>query len=125
MGGLGRLGLRRGFYIYVGSAKKSLSKRLERHKRLKKKAFWHIDYLRAASELRAVLPVRSTDRLECEISRSLHTLAEWVVPGFGSSDCACPSHLFGIGENPLANPAFHNLLQHFRMERLIDKYTTT
>jgi sugar fermentation stimulation protein A len=125
VGSLGRLGLRRGFYIYVGSAKKNLTERLERHKRLKKKVFWHIDYLRAASELRAVLPVRSTDRLECEISRALHSLAEWVVPGFGSSDCACPSHLFWTGENPVANPAFHNLLQHFRMERLIDKYTTT
>ena len=125
VGGLGRLRFRPGFYIYVGSAKRNLTARIERHRRLKKKAFWHIDYLRAASELHAVLPVRSTDRLECEIGRALHGLTEWLVPGFGSSDCACPSHLFGMGGNPLTNPAFHHLLQHFRMERLIDKYAPT
>jgi sugar fermentation stimulation protein A len=121
-GGLGRLGLRPGFYIYVGSAKRNLKKRLDRHKRLKKKAFWHVDYLRAVAELRAVLPVRSSDRLECDIARALRGIAAWDVPGFGSSDCACPSHLFGLSEDPLATPAFHHLLQHFRMERLIDKY---
>jgi sugar fermentation stimulation protein A len=123
-GGLGKLGLRPGFYIYVGSGQRSLTKRLERHKRLNKKAFWHIDYLRAASELHAVLPVRSSDRLECDIARALRGLAEWAVPGFGSSDCACPSHLFGMAEDPLTTPAFHHFLQHFRMERLIDKYAT-
>jgi sugar fermentation stimulation protein A len=122
VGGLGRLHLRSGFYVYVGSAAKNLTARLKRHRRLTKKAFWHIDYLRAASELRAVLPVRSADRLECEIAWALRGLADWVVPGFGSSDCSCPSHLFGMGENPLGHPAFHHLLQHFRMERLIDKY---
>jgi sugar fermentation stimulation protein A len=124
VGALGRLRLRPGFYLYVGSAERNLTKRIDRHKRLKKKTFWHIDYLRAASELCAALPVRSTDRLECEIARALHPVTEWVVPGFGSSDCACPSHLFGMRENPLSNPRFHHLLQHFRMERLVDKYAT-
>jgi sugar fermentation stimulation protein A len=124
VGSLGRVRFPPGFYLYVGSAQRNLTARVERHRRLKKKAFWHVDYLRAASELRAVLPVRSTDRLECEIARALHGLTQWVVPHFGASDCACPSHLFGMGEDPLTNPAFHHLLQGLRMERLIDKYAT-
>jgi sugar fermentation stimulation protein A len=124
-GGLGPLHLSPGFYTYVGSAKRNLTKRIERHRRLRKKAFWHIDYLRAVAEFHGALPIRSSDRLECEIARALQSLSEWQVPGFGSSDCPCPSHLFGMGENPLTNPAFHHLLQHFRMERLVDKYVSS
>jgi sugar fermentation stimulation protein A len=40
------------------------------------------------------------------------------VPGFGSSDCSCGSHLFGMAEDPLHSPEFIALLQYFRMDRL-------
>ncbi len=44
IGGLGKVTFKQGYYIYVGSAMKSLSKRVERHRRIRKKLHWHIDY---------------------------------------------------------------------------------
>lgn len=115
---------RRGYYVYVGSAMKNLTQRIERHRRLRKNFFWHIDYLRDVCEFLAALPVRSEDDLECLIAAGVDAIADWTVPGFGSSDCSCPSHLFGFENHPLNLPPFHDLLQHFRMERLIDKYSS-
>jgi sugar fermentation stimulation protein A len=89
---------------------------------LRKNFHWHIDYLRDSSEFLAALPVRSDDDLECEIAAGMGDAADWTVPDFGSSDCSCPSHLFGFETHPLNLAPFHHLLQHFRMERLIDKY---
>ena len=122
VGGLGDTGFSRGYYVYVGSAMRNLTQRIERHRRLRKNFHWHIDYLRDRSEFLAALPVRSEDDLECEIAAGMRKIADWNVPGFGSSDCSCSSHLFGFENHPLNLAPFHHLLQHFRMERLIDKY---
>jgi sugar fermentation stimulation protein A len=122
VGGLGDADFSRGYYVYVGSAMKNLTRRIERHRRLRKNFHWHIDYLRDVSEFLTALPVRSEDDLECEIAAKMEGIADWTVPGFGSSDCSCPSHLFGFENHPLNLAPFHHLLQHFRMERLIDKY---
>jgi sugar fermentation stimulation protein A len=46
VGKLGKVDFRKGFYIYVGSAMANLSKRMERHRRLRKRHHWHIDELR-------------------------------------------------------------------------------
>ena len=107
-----------GYYVYVGSAMKNLTQRLERHRRLRKNKFWHIDYLREASEFIAALPVRSSEDLECQIAERMRAVADWAIPGFGASDCACPGHLFGMREDPLGSYAFIGLLQYFRMDRL-------
>jgi sugar fermentation stimulation protein A len=115
----GWMKFRVGFYLYVGSAKRNLTQRIGRHGRLTKSLFWHVDYLRAKAELQAVVPIRTADDLECEIAQSLKKIADWEMPGFGSSDCACPSHLFGMGKNPFLSPEFISLLQHFRMDRLM------
>ena len=122
VGGLGDISLRKGYYIYVGSARKNLLKRLERHKRQRKKAFWHIDYLRATADVHALLPILTEDDLECHVARSIRNFADWAIPSFGSSDCSCPSHLFGTENDPFASPQFHKILQYYRMERLIEKY---
>ena len=122
IGKLGPISFEAGHYIYIGSAMKGLSKRIERHRRLRKRLFWHIDYLRGVAEFHVALPVRSSDNLECEIAKKIRAFAEWEVPGFGASDCACSSHLFGNGSDPLMDPAFHLILQHFRMERLTETF---
>jgi sugar fermentation stimulation protein A len=114
---LGKVSFRKGFYIYVGSAMANLSKRMERHRHLRKVHHWHIDELRAVAEFHSVLPIRSSTRLECEIAEALSRIAGWDIPGFGSSDCSCETHLFGMGRDPLHSEDFHNLLQHFRMDR--------
>jgi sugar fermentation stimulation protein A len=107
-----------GYYVYVGSAMKNLTQRLERHRRLRKNKFWHIDYLRASSEFITALPVRSSEDLECQIAVRMRAVADWAIPGFGASDCGCPGHLFGMREDPLGSNAFIGLLQYFRMDRL-------
>jgi sugar fermentation stimulation protein A len=47
-------------------------------------------------------------------------IAEWSVEGFGSSDCACPSHLFAMKANPMTDRRFVDLMLHFRMGRLVE-----
>ena len=45
VGKLGRFIFPTGTYVYTGSAKKNIDKRIERHLSKKKKLHWHIDYL--------------------------------------------------------------------------------
>jgi sugar fermentation stimulation protein A len=120
VGKLGKLHFRKGFYIYVGSAMANLSKRIERHRHSRKRRHWHIDELRAVAEFHSALAIRSSDRLECEIAKAMSEIAEWSVPGFGSTDCSCETHFFGMAGDPLHSGDFHKLLQYFRMDRYLN-----
>lgn len=44
--------------------------------------------------------VEAAERIECRLNGEILSLpgAEIVAPGFGSSDCPCPSHLVYLGE---------------------------
>jgi sugar fermentation stimulation protein A len=110
--------LEKGTYVYVGSAMKNLTARLRRHRRRaqRKRLHWHIDYLLASPACgpAVALPIRSARRLECLLASDLAALAPTRIAGFGSSDCRCPSHLFAWAENPLALPAFLDLLARYR-----------
>jgi sugar fermentation stimulation protein A len=117
VGKLGKVSFRRGFYLYVGSAMANLSKRMERHRRLRKRHHWHIDELRAVADFHSALAIRSSTRLECEIAEAFSKISEWAIPGFGCTDCSCNTHLFGFEKNPLHLEKFHQLLQYFRMDR--------
>jgi sugar fermentation stimulation protein A len=117
IGKLGKISFREGFYIYVGSAMANLSKRMERHRHLRKLHHWHIDELRAVSEFHSVLAIRSSIRLECIIAEAVSRIAEWNIPEFGCSDCSCKTHLFGMTNDPIHSESFQKLLQHFRMDR--------
>jgi sugar fermentation stimulation protein A len=90
---------------------------MERHRRLRKQHHWHIDELRAIAEFHSILAIRSSDRLECEVARRMSQIAEWSIPGFGSTDCSCKTHLFGMASNPIQSEDFQKLLQYFRMDR--------
>jgi sugar fermentation stimulation protein A len=114
---LGRIHLKKGFYVYVGSAMANLSKRMERHRHLRKQRHWHIDELRAIAEFRSVLAIRSSERLECDVAEAMSEIAEWSVPRFGSTDCRCETHLFGMASDPIQFEDFQKLLQYFRMDR--------
>jgi sugar fermentation stimulation protein A len=118
IGKLGRLNLPKGYYLYVGSARKDLKQRIERHRRIRKTKFWHIDYLREWTDFQVAIPIRTGDDLECEIAKAMSGIAAWSIPGFGCSDCFCESHLFGMKENPLRSPEFISLLLNFRINRL-------
>ncbi len=119
VGGLGRTLFPGGWYVYVGSAMKNLAKRIERHRRIRKRPHWHLDRFRPHARFVDALPVRSSERLECALAEAVGKVADWSIPGFGCSDCRCGSHLFGMEENPLEREAFYDLLGWFRMDRLV------
>ena len=130
--------------MYVGSAKANLTKRIERHKRKRKKMHWHLDYFRGHCEMIAAVPIRTSGlpleswslthepypsmpsmpdpdievSVECALADAVGDIAEWEVPKFGSSDCYCTSHLFGMMENPIHNKKFMDVIEDFRMNQL-------
>ena len=120
IGKMGQVKCKAGYYLYAGSARKNLIQRLERHKRERKRLFWHIDYLRAHADFHLALPIRASDSLECELGGALKKISDWQVPNFGCSDCSCGSHLFGMSKDPIHTPEFISLLQYFRMDRLFE-----
>jgi Uri superfamily endonuclease len=94
VGFLGRVRFERGYYAYVGSARRGMRSRLSRHLAVEKRKRWHIDWL--TTHPNAVpIAVATTERtgLECKIAERLSAQAEALVRGFGCSDCKCESHL--------------------------------
>lgn len=94
VGKLGTFNFRRGFYFYVGSAQRNLSKRLERHSRRKKALRWHIDYLSTKAKMLGAITIAGPRELECQLAKKLASSFELTMPGFGASDCRCKGHLF-------------------------------
>jgi sugar fermentation stimulation protein A len=105
----------RGYYVYAGSAKVNLSKRIKRHLNRKKKNFhWHIDYLTTNADFIKEFTIYTDRFTECDIAEGLALTGGNEIPRFGSSDCKCSSHLFYFKENPMINKDFLNLLHHLR-----------
>jgi sugar fermentation stimulation protein A len=115
VGRLGTFMFQKGYYIYVGSAMSNLRARIKRHRQKRKKMHWHIDYLTHVTDGFLSILIRSSQRQECEIARSLSSIMKSGPSNFGSSDCKCLTHLFWSEKNPLHMEAFHNVLQRFRM----------
>jgi len=83
----------KGFYAYVGSALNGIESRIKRHLGKDKKPFWHIDYLLGQALIISTIISETDKKIECKIARNLaKTLPS--IPGFGSSDCKCKSHLY-------------------------------
>ena len=144
IGSKGMMHFNAGYYMYVGSAKANLTKRIERHKRKRKKMHWHLDYFRGHCEMIAAVPIRTSGlpleswilthepypsmpsmpnpdievSVECALADAVRAIAEWDVPKFGCSDCDCTSHLFGMTENPIHNKAFMDVVEEFRMNQM-------
>jgi hemerythrin-like domain-containing protein/Uri superfamily endonuclease len=95
VGRLGRFDFPAGTYVYCGSALGGLRARVARHLRTDKPLRWHVDYLRPFAEVVDVWVRESPERLECALAATLAARpgAALPVPGFGSSDCRCRSHL--------------------------------
>jgi len=93
VGSLGSIIFAAGGYAYVGSALGGLEARIRRHLRAAKKKHWHIDYLLERAPVSRIIVAESGERLECRLAARLGGRFE-AVPGFGSSDCRCPGHLF-------------------------------
>jgi sugar fermentation stimulation protein A len=96
IGALGLHVLPAGTYVYVGSAQAGIERRVERHASKKKRMRWHIDYLLRHAQIMSAFALSGTPKEgECELAKRLIQKegALVVVKGFGSSDCACDSHL--------------------------------
>jgi Uri superfamily endonuclease len=102
-GKLGRARLRKGHYLYTGSAlgsgAVSLEGRLERHMRRQKRLRWHVDYLtsRRDCNVTGAVYVVSNSRLECRVNSSISKELDVrpVLLKIGASDCKCNGHLLG------------------------------
>jgi sugar fermentation stimulation protein A len=115
IGALGTRAFKRGWYVYAGSARKNLSKRISRHLRITgKQRHWHLDYLRPFAAAVKALPIYSYQNRECDLAAALADLGGKAVPGFGSSDCRCGSHLYYFREDPRKSRAFVDMLFRFR-----------
>lgn len=92
-----------GYYVYTGRAMRNLTARINRHKREEKKLFWHIDYFLNCSLIKALLIIPTGMDLECRLNNQTIKLerARIIVPGFGSSDCRCSSHLIFFSSYPM------------------------
>ena len=97
VGKLGYVSLPKASYAYVGSAMNGLRARLARHLRRKKKLHWHIDYLLKEAEVEEIILCPGKKRVECSLAQALAGKFQ-SVPGFGSSDCKCRSHLYFTSE---------------------------
>jgi sugar fermentation stimulation protein A len=101
-----------GHYIYVGSAKRNLTHRIERHKRKRKGMHYHIDYLRQHASRVQSFPIRGA-HAECALAAEVARLGT-RIDRFGASDCRCPGHLVYCPTDPVSTGAFQHLLTRWR-----------
>lgn len=118
IGSLGNIEFQKGFYVYVGSAKKGLMSRIKRHKGNVKKVYWHIDYFLKKARVIKDIAIITEEELECELSRRILSFSEGFIQDFGCSDCKCRSHLFYFKYNPLFNRSIIEMVQYFWMDNL-------
>jgi len=103
-GKLGELTLQPGYYLYCGSAfgPGGVKARTDHHRRISQRPHWHIDYLRPHLQLLEIWYTLDAQPREHDWSAQLSELrgTSLPFPGFGSSDCQCPSHLVRLGYKP-------------------------
>lgn len=94
IGKLGVFHFQKGIYIYVGSAKRNILQRINRHKKVEKNTHWHFDYLRPYGTITKIITYDNSFT-ECGLAEKIRKKVDGVFPvkGFGASDCKCCSHL--------------------------------
>lgn len=107
----------KGFYIYVSSEKNSLTKRLNQYRRMKEPV-QPIDYLISYLTDLKIIPIQSSESLECLIANDLLNITECFINDFGSFYCDCKSHLYFLKNNPFENEQFINIILKYRINRL-------
>ena len=99
VGSLGAIPFSEGFYAYLGSALGGFKSRVNRHLTEGKKSKWHIDYLLSEAKVLKVILCETGRRLECLLSQAMVDEFSFI-PGFGSCDCRCQSHLYFANDRP-------------------------
>jgi Uri superfamily endonuclease len=103
-GALKRVSLPAGEYIYVGSARGGIGRRIARYLRMadtkKGNLHWHIDYLLVRPDARIAGFQPLAGKNECAVSKRIASRKGVSVPapGFGSSDCrsGCKAHFYSV-----------------------------
>ena len=138
IGSLKTVHFHQGYFAYVGSAMGGFKTRLDRHLTGNKRPHWHIDYLLLRASINDIILCQTHNRAECTIAGALSRQFD-AVPGFGSSDCKCHSHLFFTNdENQMKAKVMSNLdllgikaslrtgkertIGHYRSHTLTEKY---
>jgi Uri superfamily endonuclease len=119
IGKLGTLLVKPGFYVYVGSAfgPGGLRARIRHHLLNSSRPHWHIDYLGPTLRLYQIWYTYDPTRREhqwAEVHAGTRGTA-MALPGFGSSDCSCPSHLF-FYQSPPSGSHFRRKIQSKRAD---------
>lgn len=93
-----------GWYAYTGSAlgPGGLPARIQHHLRIATRPHWHMDYLRSRGCMREIWYGRGPHYDEHQWAAFLCSMPGGVavVPGFGSSDCRCETHLVHFPARP-------------------------
>ena len=104
-GSLGPVRLERGWYAYVGSARRGREARVARHMSAHKPLRWHADYLLARHPASRSWLV-DTAESECELADRLCAEAGGgacrAAARFGASDCRCAGHLLRLPGGPVS-----------------------
>jgi Uri superfamily endonuclease len=94
--------IKKGIYVYVGSAMKNLKQRVNRHISYQTgeyKKHWHIDYLLEQGKVISSVVIPSAEKNEEIISSFISNYFE-SVPGFGATDCKhVDSNLYFLKNN--------------------------
>jgi len=104
VGRLGMLPLKAGWYLYIGSAfgPGGIKARCGHHRKISVRPRWHVDYLRAVAPLREIWFSHDPARREHQWAGLVRERRGMQVPmpGFGSSDCDCETHLLYTAQRP-------------------------
>ena len=101
IGKLGKITIKPGIYVYIGSAfgPGGLRARIGRHLKKSKKVRWHIDYIRKELDIIDIYFSTRSEKLECIWAQEiLNSGAGVLLKNLGSSDCKCMSHFLCISE---------------------------
>ena len=104
IGKLGILDLRRGYYVYVGSAfgPGGVKARIHHHLGRSPAPHWHLDYLKPHCEPLELWVTYSNNKREQTWVSTLAKSKDGSIPlaGFGASDTSAVSHLFFFKTRP-------------------------
>jgi Uri superfamily endonuclease len=127
VGRLGALVIRKGFYIYVGSAfgPGGIRARVARHVSQSLSPHWHVDYLWPALRIGEIWYSHDPMRREHAWVHILRRVTGCSVPlrRFGASDCRCEAHLLFFAQVPLLGSfrahVHSSIPEHHRVRRIM------